>query len=142
MNTLESFLETITATRKIWLLEAMTGMFAMLEDAEGNSYIPAWESVKKHVRQLSTTGAAMTLPRWDSPNWRFGLRNSHATKSTSPSLPRKTVRSSPSAHQNSAPGSNPWTTTPTTRSLKMGKRKATTILTTETAGPKSGKSVP
>ena len=47
MNTLESFLETITATRKIWLLEAMTGMFAMLEDAEGNSYIPAWESEEK-----------------------------------------------------------------------------------------------
>ena len=47
MNTLESFLETITATRKLWLLEAMTGMFAMLEDAEGNSYIPVWESEEK-----------------------------------------------------------------------------------------------
>lgn len=47
MNRLESFLETITATRKIWLLEAMTGMFAMLEDAEGNSYIPVWESEEK-----------------------------------------------------------------------------------------------
>ena len=47
MTTLESFLETITATRKLWLLEAMTGMFAMLEDAEGNSYIPVWESEEK-----------------------------------------------------------------------------------------------
>ena len=47
MNTLESFLEAITATRKLWLLEAMTGMFAMLEDAEGNSYIPVWESEEK-----------------------------------------------------------------------------------------------
>ena len=44
MNTLESFLETVAATRKVWLLEAMTGMFAMLEDADGNSYIPVWAS--------------------------------------------------------------------------------------------------
>ena len=47
MNTLKSFLETISATRKVWLLEAMTGMFAMLEDSEGNSYIPVWESEEK-----------------------------------------------------------------------------------------------
>lgn len=44
MNTLESFLDAISETRKVWLLEAMTGMFAMLEDADGNSYIPVWES--------------------------------------------------------------------------------------------------
>lgn len=44
MNTLESFLDTISTTRKVWLLEAMTGMFAMLEDDNGNSYIPVWES--------------------------------------------------------------------------------------------------
>ena len=47
MNTLETFLETIAETRKIWLLEAMTGMFAMLEDADGNSYIPVWDSEEK-----------------------------------------------------------------------------------------------
>ena len=44
MNTLESFLDVISKTREVWLLEAMTGMFAMLEDADGNSYIPVWES--------------------------------------------------------------------------------------------------
>lgn len=44
MNTLETFLDAVTATRKVWLLEAMTGMFAMLEDADGNSYIPVWAS--------------------------------------------------------------------------------------------------
>ena len=44
MNTLESFLDVISETREVWLLEAMTGMFAMLEDADGNSYIPVWES--------------------------------------------------------------------------------------------------
>lgn len=47
MNALETFLETIAETRKIWLLEAMTGMFAMLEDADGNSYIPVWDSEEK-----------------------------------------------------------------------------------------------
>lgn len=50
MNTLESFLETITDTRKVWLLEAMTGMFAMLEDADGNSYIPVWDSEEKALK--------------------------------------------------------------------------------------------
>lgn len=44
MSTLESFLESIAETRKVWLLEAMTGMFAMLEDSDGNSYIPLWET--------------------------------------------------------------------------------------------------
>ena len=44
MNALESFLGAIAETRKVWLLEAMDGMFAMLEDADGNSYIPVWES--------------------------------------------------------------------------------------------------
>ena len=44
MSTLETFLDKIAETRKVWLLEAMTGMFAMLEDADGNSYIPIWES--------------------------------------------------------------------------------------------------
>lgn len=44
MGNLESFLDTIAETRKVWLLEAMTGMFAMLEDADGNSYIPVWET--------------------------------------------------------------------------------------------------
>lgn len=44
MNKLESFLEAIAETHTVWLLEAMTGMFAMLEDGNGNSYIPLWES--------------------------------------------------------------------------------------------------
>ena len=44
MSNLESFLEVISETRQVWLLEAMTGMFAMLEDADGNSYIPVWET--------------------------------------------------------------------------------------------------
>ena len=44
MKNLEPFLDTLSQTHKVWLLEAMDGMFAMLEDGEGNSYIPVWES--------------------------------------------------------------------------------------------------
>lgn len=44
MNKLEEFIAVIAETRKVWLLQAMEGMFAMLEDYNGNSYIPVWES--------------------------------------------------------------------------------------------------
>lgn len=41
-NNLEVFLNAIRETRKVWLLEAREGFFAMLEDNDGNSYIPLW----------------------------------------------------------------------------------------------------
>lgn len=44
MKDLQPFLDTLSQTHQVWLLEAMTGMFAMLEDSDGNSYIPVWES--------------------------------------------------------------------------------------------------
>lgn len=44
MKDIQPFLDTISQTHQVWLLEAMTGMFAMLEDGDGNSYIPVWES--------------------------------------------------------------------------------------------------
>jgi len=44
MKAIEPLLDAISQSRKVWLLEAMTGMFAMLEDGDGNSYIPLWES--------------------------------------------------------------------------------------------------
>lgn len=47
MNELEQFINAIQATRKVWLLQAMEGMFAMLEDSNGNWYVPAWESEDK-----------------------------------------------------------------------------------------------
>ena len=43
-NKLEQFLKAILETRKVWLLEAKEGFFAMLEDSNGESYIPLWES--------------------------------------------------------------------------------------------------
>ena len=41
---LNRFINAILETRKVWLLEAKEGFFAMLEDNEGESYIPLWES--------------------------------------------------------------------------------------------------
>ena len=43
-NKLEQFLKVILETRKVWLLEAKEGFFAMLEDNNGVSYVPLWES--------------------------------------------------------------------------------------------------
>lgn len=47
MSDLDEFVEAITETRQVWLLQAMEGMFAMLEDAEGHSYIPIWDTEEK-----------------------------------------------------------------------------------------------
>ena len=41
---LKHFLDAILETRKVWLLEAKAGFFAMLEDNDGNSYVPLWET--------------------------------------------------------------------------------------------------
>lgn len=39
---LEQFINTIRETRKVWLLQAREGFFAMLEDNDGESYVPLW----------------------------------------------------------------------------------------------------
>ncbi len=44
MDKLNQFIASILETRKVWLLEAKEGFFAMLEDNEGEPYIPLWES--------------------------------------------------------------------------------------------------
>lgn len=50
MNELEQFINAIQETRKIWLLQAMEGMFAMLEDSNDNWYVPAWETEEKATK--------------------------------------------------------------------------------------------
>ena len=50
MNELEQFINVIQETRKVWLLQAMEGMFAMLEDSNGNWYVPAWESEDRAIQ--------------------------------------------------------------------------------------------
>ncbi|MBZ0241599.1 MAG: DUF2750 domain-containing protein [Bacteroidales bacterium] len=40
----EHFIQTIHSTEQIWLLQAEDGLFAMVEDSGGTSYIPVWSS--------------------------------------------------------------------------------------------------
>ena len=42
MEELQKFLQTVNTNGILWLLEAKPGLFAMLEDGGGNSYIPVW----------------------------------------------------------------------------------------------------
>jgi hypothetical protein len=42
-NKLEQFINAILETRKVWLLEAKEGFFAMLEGSDGEPYLPLWE---------------------------------------------------------------------------------------------------
>ena len=44
MEELQKFLQTVNTNGILWLLEAKPGLFAMLEDGSGNSYIPVWAS--------------------------------------------------------------------------------------------------
>ena len=53
MEKLETFINAILETRKVWLLEAREGFFAMLEDADGNSYVPIWESEASALKAAS-----------------------------------------------------------------------------------------
>ena len=50
MEKLESFINAILESRKVWLLEAKEGFFAMLEDNDGESYVPLWESEELAVK--------------------------------------------------------------------------------------------
>lgn len=45
-NKLEQFINAILEVKKVWLLQAREGFFAMLEDNNGDSYVPIWESEK------------------------------------------------------------------------------------------------
>ena len=49
---LKHFLDAILATRKVWLLEAKEGFFAMLEGGDGNPYMLLWES-EQQARKAS-----------------------------------------------------------------------------------------
>ena len=54
MEKLEQFLAAILETRKVWLLEANEGFFAMLEDNNGDAYVPLWAS--ENAAQQSAQG--------------------------------------------------------------------------------------
>lgn len=50
MIQLQEFLGSILETRKVWLLEARDGFFAMLEDDNDNLYVPVWASEQSALK--------------------------------------------------------------------------------------------
>lgn len=52
MKDIEAFLDSIVDKNEVWLLESRPGMFAMLEDGDGESYIPIWAS-EQDARKLA-----------------------------------------------------------------------------------------
>ncbi|MGN0032475.1 MAG: DUF2750 domain-containing protein [Candidatus Limimorpha sp.] len=69
MEELQFFLKKVNENGCIWLLEATSGLFAMLEDGGGNSYIPVWESenaAKSNIggEWVSYNVASMDLPEF------------------------------------------------------------------------------
>jgi len=60
-NKLEQFLNSILESRKVWLLEAKEGFFAMLEDNDGEPYIPIWESEDKAAQAAQADWEGYTV---------------------------------------------------------------------------------
>ena len=53
MELLKNFITEVRENDMLWLLEAKPGLFAMVEDAEENSYIPVWSSENEAVSNIS-----------------------------------------------------------------------------------------
>lgn len=53
MEEIRIFLQTVNTNGILWLLEAKPGLFAMLEDGSGNSYIPVWASEDEAKANIS-----------------------------------------------------------------------------------------
>lgn len=53
MDLLKNFITEVRENDMLWLLEAKPGLFAMVEDAEENSYIPVWSSENEAVSNIS-----------------------------------------------------------------------------------------
>ena len=53
MELLKNFIAEVRKNDMFWLLEAKPGLFAMVEDAEENSYIPVWSSEDEAVSNIS-----------------------------------------------------------------------------------------
>ena len=74
-NKLEQFLKAILETRKVWLLEAKEGFFAMLEDNDGVSYVPLWESEELAADEIDIAvspekdGQITAIPSYKFGKW-------------------------------------------------------------------------
>jgi Protein of unknown function (DUF2750). len=73
-NQLNEFINAITETKKVWLLQAMPGMFAMLEDKNGNSYVPLWSSESDAKNAATEDWANYFIEYMDFPELESWLR--------------------------------------------------------------------
>ncbi|MBR5781420.1 MAG: DUF2750 domain-containing protein [Bacteroidales bacterium] len=53
MELLKNFISEVRENDTLWLLEAKPGLFAMVEDAEENSYIPVWSKESDALSNIS-----------------------------------------------------------------------------------------
>lgn len=53
MKDIEAFLNSIADKNEVWLLESRPGMFAMLEDGDGDSYVPIWATEADAIKQAT-----------------------------------------------------------------------------------------
>lgn len=53
VNQITAFLQATEEKGELWLLEAKPGLFAMLEDGDGNSFIPVWASEEEAKSNIS-----------------------------------------------------------------------------------------
>ena len=87
MDKLEQFIASILETRKVWLLEAKEGFFAMLEDSNGESYIPLWasEDLAKKAAQGDWEGYTVTdMDFSELGHWLKELSTDHIDIAVSP----------------------------------------------------------
>ena len=61
MEVIQKFLHTVNANGMLWLLEAKPGLFAMLEDGGGNSYIPVWAKKEEAEANIDDDWANYTV---------------------------------------------------------------------------------
>lgn len=72
MEELQRFLQTVNQNGILWLLEAKPGLFAMLEDGSGNSYIPVWatkEEAEANIGDDWTTYNVSTMEIAEFITW-------------------------------------------------------------------------
>ena len=65
MEELQKFLQTVNTNGILWLLEAKPGLFAMLEDGGGNSYIPVWASEAEAKANIGDDWESYTVTTMD-----------------------------------------------------------------------------
>ena len=65
MEEIQKFLQTVNTNGILWLLEAKPGLFAMLEDGGGNSYIPVWASEAEAKANIGDDWESYTVTTMD-----------------------------------------------------------------------------